>query len=442
MRIVIVGAGQVGSHLAERLSIEGQDIVVIESDPQRAADVQDAVDALVITGNGSSREVLEQAKVSDADMLIAVTSSDAVNVLACQAGTSLGVPLKIARVEEPALRAGLEALGVDVVIDPVEALAADLLTLVRKGGVSEVVEFGDGRLVLLGGFIPHGAPVADITLAELREKVAGWDWIVAALIRHGKTKIARGNTAVRPGDHVLIMAKEDHTAEAVELLGLEEHPAKKVMVVGATRLAQITAKLLSAEGIQTILVDQEAERCRSLAAENERIIVVQGDPTDPRLLRTEGVESADAFLALTGWEEVNVMSALIANALGVETTVARFHRLELVGLMAGVGLDAAVSSRLAAASAILRFVRRGRIHSVATFQDSDAEAIELQVGPKGTVVGKTLAQVKLPKSAIIGGVLRDEEAFVPTGDTTVEAGDRLIIVALPEAIPTVEKLFA
>ncbi len=149
----------------------------------------------------------------------------------------------------------------------------------------------------------------------------------------------------------------------------------------------------------------------------------------------------DALIALTGWDEVNIMSSLVANALGVETTVARFHRLELVGLLAGTGLDAAVSSRLAAANAILRFVRRGRIHSVATFQDSEAEAIELQVDAGSGSVGQSLRELKLPKSAIVGGVLREGKAFVPTGDTVIEAGDRVVIVALPEAISTVEKLF-
>ncbi len=441
MRIVIVGAGQVGSHLAERLSIEGQDVIVIEADPARAAEMQDSLDALVIQGNGSSREILEQARVGDAKMLIAVTSSDAANILACQAGQRFGVPLKIARVEDPDLRDGLQDLGVDVLIDPTEALANDLLALVRRGGVSEIIEFAEDQLVLLGGFITEEAPVAGQTLAELKESVSAWNWLVTAVVRNGKTKIARGDTTVNPGDHVLIMAKATETREAIELLGLEEHPARKVMVVGATRLAQLTAELLAGAGFQTIIIDQEAARCRALAAEHPNIVVVQGDPTDPRVLRSEGIESVDALIALTGWDEVNIMSSLVANALGVETTVARFHRLELVGLLAGTGLDAAVSSRLAAANAILRFVRRGRIHSVATFQDSEAEAIELQVDAGSGSVGQSLRELKLPKSAIVGGVLREGKAFVPTGDTVIEAGDRVVIVALPEAISTVEKLF-
>ncbi len=442
MRIVIVGAGQVGSYLAERLSVEGQDVVVVDNDPARAEQVQESVDCLVVIGNGSSPTVLEKAGIENAGMLIAVTSSDAVNVLACQAGTRLGVPLKIARVEDPALRDGLETLGVDVVIDPGESLAQELLSLVRQGGVSEIHLFADNRLVLLGGYITEDAPVAGITLAALREQVKGWDWIVSALVRNGETIVARGDTTIMEGDHVLVMAKADKTAEAIDLLGLEQHPAKKVIVLGGTRLAQLTAVLLAEEHINTVLIDKEAESCcRHLASTHDRIVVVEGDPTDPRVLRSEGIENADAVLALTGWDEVNVLASMVAKALGVDLVAARFHRTELVGLLGGVGIDAGVSARQAAANAILRFVRRGRIQSVATFQDTEAEAIELEVGPGGSAVGKTLAEIHLPHSVIVGGILRDDKAFVPLGSTIIAEGDHLVVFALPAGIAAIEKLF-
>ncbi len=441
MRIVIIGAGQVGSYLAQRLSQEGQDVVVIESSAARARDLQAMVDCLVITGSGTSQEVLKEARLDDADLLIAVTSSDAVNVLACYAGARFGVARTVARVEDPDLKGELELLGVDVVIDPNAALAHDLQQLVLRGGVSESIEFADGELVLIGGYIPEGAPVAGTRLEELRDQVSGWDWIVAAIVRNGETMVARGDNVIEEGDHVLIMAKTNHSHDAIELLGLHENPARKVLVLGATRLAELTAVELVEAGIQTILIDQDIVRTHELAARHERLIVVQGDPTDPNVLRSEGIESVDAVLALTGWDEVNILGGLVATALGVSMTVARFHRVELVSLLAGVGIDAAVSSRLAAANAILRYVRRGRIHTVATFQDTAAEAIELQVGFDGTAAGKTLIDIGLPKSVIVGGILRDGNAFVPHGDTVVRPGDRMIVFALPEAIGAVEKLF-
>lgn len=442
MRIVIVGAGGVGSYLAERLSMEGQDVVVIESDPVRAGDLQATVDCLVIVGNGASPAILEEAGIRKAELLIAVTSADAVNVLACHAGARLGVPRKVARVEDEALRDELEILGVDVVIDPDAALARDLLLLVRRAGVSEKIEFADGRLVLLGGYVRGDADVAGISLAELRAQVKGWDWIVAAIVRDGRTIVARGDTEVEQGDHVLIMAKSEHTAEAIELMGLHEQRAHKVMIFGSTRIARLTASGFARNHIQTILVDDDAARCRALAAEFDKVIVVQGDPTDPRVLRSEGVEGVDAALALTGWDETNLMATLVAKALGIPFVAARFQGVELVKLLAGVEIDAAVSSKLAAANAILRFVRRGRIHSVVTFQDTDAEAIELAVAHSSVAVGRSLIDIHLPKSVIVGGVLRGNEAFVPHGDTIIRAGDRLIVFALPKAIPAVEELFS
>jgi trk system potassium uptake protein TrkA len=441
MHIVVVGAGQVGSYLAERLSLEGQDVVVIESDADRASEMQASLDCLVVHGNGSSPAVLEEAGVASAGMLIAVTSSDAVNVLACQAGTGLGVPLKIARVTDPSLRPGLEKLGVDVIIDPVETLAHELVRLVRRGGVSEITDFADGGLVLLGGYVAPSAPAAGVTLAELRRRVTGWDWIVAALVRDGQTFVARGDTMIHEGDHVLIMARADRTTEATKLLGLQEHPARKVIIFGTTRLAEITADLLTRRGIQTIVIDQDHDRARSFAKANSRVIVVEGDPTDPRVMASEGIDNVDAVLALTGMDELNITAGLVARALGVDMAVVRLKRVELIKLLAGVGLETGVSTRLSAANAILRFVRRGHIRSVVTFQDTDAEAIELQVGAGGKVLGRSLAELGLPRSVIIGGVLRKGEPFVPTGATVIEEDDRLIVFALPEGISTIEELF-
>ncbi|MDX1689558.1 MAG: Trk system potassium transporter TrkA [Acidimicrobiia bacterium] len=442
MHIVVIGAGAVGSHLAERLSIEGQDVVVVEADASKAQDIQSRLDALVITGNGASRSVLEEARIEDAGLLIAVTNSDAVNILSCQAASAFDVPFKVARVEDPALRGRNGIDGVDHIIDPTEELAAELLRLVRKSGVSEMVEFADGRFALLGGYVQHGARLDGMTLGDLRTHVKGWDWLVTAVVRGGEPRIARGDTTVQAGDHILVMARGDRTHEAIEFMGLDDHRARRAMILGATRLAGLAAERFARNGIHTTILDNDAERCRSLARSSDKVVVVQGDAMDPRMLRNEGIENVDAFLALTGWDEINIVGCLLAKALGAPTTVARFHRFEYVGLLPGVGIDAGVSSRLAAASAILQFVRRGHVHSVATFQDTAAEAIELEVEPTSRAIGKDLREIGLPKSVIVGGVLRGKKAFIPHGDTVIHEHDRLIVVALPEAIRSVEHIFA
>ena len=222
MRIVIVGAGAVGSHLAERLSIEGQDVVVIDNDPAKVEHLQSTLDILAIQGNGASPVILEAAGIDKAELLIAVTSNDAVNVLACHAAARLGVPRKIARVEDSALRDELQILGVDVVIDPEEQLAKDLLLLVSEGGISEHATFGDGSLSLIGGFVQPDAPLSHVSLEELRTQVTDWDWLVTAIIRGGDPFIARGESIVEEGDHVLI-ADQDRTGRGTGPLAGDHH---------------------------------------------------------------------------------------------------------------------------------------------------------------------------------------------------------------------------
>ncbi len=440
MRIVIVGAGAVGSYLAEKLSYEGQDVVVIESDPERAAVAQSEIDCLVINGNGASAETLKRAGLDDADLLIAVSSSDAVNVLACAAGTKLDIPRKVARVEDPQLKAEVEALGVDLVIDPGEAAARELYQLARSGDISERIDFAGGELVLLGAYVDSRAPFVGRSLADLRDTVVGWDWLVVAVIRHGETIIARGGTTMEAGDHVLMMAKKGSTEQAYRWLGLSSRPAEKAIVIGGTRLAQLTAQLLASRGIRTTIIDSDMDRCKVMSRMMPDVLTVCGDATDIRLLRSEGVASADTVMALTGWDSENVLAALVAKSLGAGEVIARFTNTDLVGLLSGIGLDATVSSRLSAANEILRFVRRGVIHSVVTFSDSDAEAIELEVGPSSEAIGRTLADLKLPHSLIIGGIQRGSEAIVPRGTTTIEVGDHIIAIALPDAIGAAEKL--
>ncbi len=442
MRIVIVGAGAVGSYLAERLSTEGQDVVVVEDDPVVAADLQDRLDILVIQGNGASPSVLQEAEVDKADLLIAVSNSDGANVLACHSAAELGVGRTVARVEDPDMREALADLGVDVVIDPSETAARELVALLRRSGVSELIEFAEGRLVMVGASVPNTSPLVGVPLAALRAEEADWEWVVTALVRHGVTVVARGTTVVEPGDHVLMMVRASDVDRATALLGVSPTPISRTIILGSTRLAELTVDHLLEAGFDVVGIDQDPDRCRSLAERHPRMLVLCDDPTDPDTLSGLDIGPGDAVLSLTGWDEVNIVGSLIAKALGASTTVARFNRISYVGLLEGVGIDAAVSTRLAAAAAILRFVRRGRIHTVATFKDTDAEAIELEVDRDSPAAGSTVVDLDFPEGAIIGGVVRNGTTLVPRGETRIDAGDVVIFFALPEAIGQVERIFA
>lgn len=440
MRIVIVGAGAVGSYLAARLSGEGQDVVVIESDEQNAARLQDSVDALVIVGNGASPNSLEEAGIRKADLLIAVSNSDGANALACHTARTMGVRRTVARIEDEELRSGLQGLGVDVVIDPGEMAASEIVNLLGHSGVSDLVEFARGQLVLVGGLARQDGPLVGKPLAELRS-IATWEWVVPAVVRHGHTIVARGDTIIQENDHVLVMTTSGNLDRATEFMGVHQQPVRRAIVAGATRLAELTADHLIDQGVDVVMIDDDPSRCRSLAERHDRVLVLSADPTNPAVLEELGVNGKDAVVGLTGWDHVNALTCMVGKALGAATTVARFNRISYVGLLGGTGIDAAVSARLAAANAILRFVRRGRIHSVATFKDTDAEAIEIEVASSSQAVGMLLKELDLNSGAIIGGIHRDGDALVPHGGTEIKARDRLIIFALPSAISDVEQLF-
>lgn len=442
MRVIIVGAGAVGSYLAELLSSEGQDVLVIEADEDRAAELQESIDALVVVGNGASIGVLEDAGVERADLLIAVSNSDGANILACNTAHQLGVKRTVARIEDPDLREGVDRLGVDVVIDPSATAAQELVALVRQTGVSELVKFADGELVLVGGIVGPNSPLARGPLNQLRLRHAEWGWVVAAIVRHGRTIVAHGDTEVLAGDHALLMTNARDVDRATALLGLERIKVTRVIIMGSTRLSELTADAMIEAGFSVIMVDPERARCALLSSRHPKVVVVHGDPTDPAVIADLDLGESDAVLSLTGWDEVNITASLVTKALGAAATIARFNRIDYVSLLSGVGIDAAVSSRLLAASAILRFVRHGDIQQVVTFSDTDAEAIEVDVAPGAPAVGSSLIELDLPRGVVIGGISRGGTTFVPDGSTRVKEGDRIIFFALPDDIQRSSQLFA
>ena len=442
MRIVIVGAGAVGSYLAERLAAEGKDVVVIEGNEAVAARLQERIDALVLVGNGASPSLLAEAGAGRAELLIAVSNSDGANILACNTAHEMGARKTVARIEDPELREGVDRLGVDVIIDPSATAAAELVALVTRSGISELVPFADGKLVLVGGAVTVGSGLIGQPLNRTRLREAHWGWAVTTIVRHGRTTIAHGDTVVEPGDHALVMVTAEEVERATALLGLKRQRIERVIVMGSTRLAELTVDALAEAGFEVVLVDQDTDRCHLLADRHAKALVLQGDPTDPEVLGELNLNDEDMVLALTGWDEVNVLACLVAKAMGATRAIARFNRLSYVGLLADVGIDGAISSRLLAASAILRFVRQGRIQQVVTFADSDAEAIEVEVDPASEAIGQSLIDLELPGGVVIGGISRPGTSFVPDGSTVIKEGDRLIFFSLPSEIEETTALFA
>ncbi len=439
MRVVIVGAGHDGSYLAERLVAEGQEVVIIEADEDKANRIQDRLDVLAVHGNGASPAVLRRAGVDGAGLFLAVTDSDGANVLACRSAKSLGVRRTVARVEDADLREVSPGLGVDMVVDARVSTARQAARLAEHAGVTEYADFAGGRLSLVAGVVTAGSPAAGHTVLDLRQSVSGWHFILAAVVRGDVTEIGRGDTHIEAGDHVVVMVEATHVNEAIELFGIDVEPISRVVILGGTRIAEMTAEILLSEGYEVLIIEKERERA-ALMARRCPAQILQADPTDGDFLQSLRLGAGDVVVGLSGHDELNLMGCLMASAVGAAKTIARFGHRSVAGLLRNVGINATLSSRVAVANMILQFVRRDRILSVATVKDTDAEALEIELAAGSPSVGVQLIDLGLPRDAVLGGIARGDEVIVPKGDTTLAVNDHVVIFAKSEAIDAVEKL--
>lgn len=439
MRVVIVGAGHDGSYLAERLVAEGQEVVIIEADEDKAARIQDRLDVLAIQGNGASPAVLRRAGADNAGLFLAVTDSDGANVLACRSAKALGIPRTVARVEDPDLREVSPGLGVDVVVDARVSTAAQAARLAEHAGVTEFAMFADDRLSLVAGVVTSDGVAAGKTVMELRPLAEGWSFIVAAVVRGEETIIGRGDTQIEAGDHVVVMAETDRVKDVIGMFGIDTEPIQRVVILGGTRIAEMTAEILIDTGHEVLIVEQERERA-ALMARRCRASILQADPKDADFLASLRLGAGDVVVGLSGHDELNLMGCLMASAVGAPKTIARFGHRSVAGLLRNVGIDATISSRVAVANMILQYVRRDRILSVATVKDTDAEAIEIELAAGSPAVGMKLINLGMPREAVLGGIARGREVLVPKGDTVLEVGDHVVVFATSKVIDAVEKL--
>jgi trk system potassium uptake protein TrkA len=447
MHIVIVGAGEVGYHLAQRLSAEGQDVVLIEANPDRAATVAEQLDVLTITGNGASVPILEQAGIKRARLLLAVTSRDEVNVLACLAASRYEVEFKVARVSNPEyFRAdsvlSREQLGIDLMINPERECARDTFQLLGSVGATDLVRFADGSLQLIGIRIREGASIAGQTLAELDQRLKDYHFTTVGIVRAGRTEIPTGQSRIIANDQLYVLTPTAELSAIAPLAGYHDYRLRRVMIAGGSEEAVHLARHLENAKVEYTILDTDRRRCFELAELLPHGLILNGDATNLELLEMEGVEGIDGFVAYTGHDETNLLAGLLAKTSGARKVISLIHRFEYLRLVTRVGIDAAVSARQSTVNAILRYVRRGRVHSVATMKGIDAEAIELDVSSGSPIAGHTLADAAFPRDAVVGALVRNGVVILPRGRDVVQPGDRAIVFALPQAIPEIERLFA
>ncbi len=446
MRVIVVGAGEVGFHLALRLSDERHDVVVIERDPELASRIQSQLDVLVIEGNGASLGPLEKAGVGDADLLLAVTNIDEVNLIACLVAAQFGVSQKVARVSNPEYyeRERLRErgrFGADLLINPERECAREILKLLMRTEASDVAEFGEGRIVLLGLPVNPDAPVAQKTLAEIGRQLKDRHFLTVAIDRNGDSIIPDGETRLLPGDEIYLVSEARHLHEAYQLLGLERRRIERVMLLGGGRVGLALATMLEEQGVQPTILERSRDRCLKLAERLDRSLVLHGDATDLELLTQEGISQTDGLAAVTSEDETNLLASLLAKHLGTKKVVTLIKRSEYIPLVTRVGVDAAVSPRLSTANRILERIRGRRVLSMAILERNQAEVMEVQVDAGSSVVGREVHELDLPAGSILGSIQRGEEVVIPRGDTQIEAGDHVVVFALPKAVEETAEFF-
>ncbi len=447
MKTIVIGAGEVGYHIADRLSREGHDVVVIEQNATIRARVQDQLDVMTVEGSGSSPRVLEEAGVRDSDLLIAVADIDEVNVAACLLAKEYGVATRIARVRDPdfsenAFLGRGKRLGIDLLINPNVVVSEEILDLVKTPAAAEVGKFAEGKVLMLGIQVPPKAPILDRPLRSLRSFHNTTPFLIVAVLRHERLILPDGETVLQEGDHIYFVSRRESVNAILTLLGKKESIAERVMVIGGGRMGLRVAQMLEAERFKVKLVEQRQERCEELSELLKDTLILHGDGTDVRTLTEEGIADMDAVVTVTDDEATNILAALLAKEQGAKKVMALIKRPQLLHLLPHLGIDAAISPRALTASVILKFVRKGKVLSIFEMPESDAETLEMMVTPQSRVAGKAIRDAGLPSGAIIGAVVHQGEIVIPRGDTVFRPDDHVVIFAIPSVIPDLEKYFA
>jgi trk system potassium uptake protein TrkA len=447
MKIVVVGAGAVGFHLAERLSEEGQDVVVVEHDPQRAEKIGDQLDVLAIAGNGASVPVLEEAGTKDAALFLAVTNRDEVNIIACLAASMMGAANTVARLSDPEFYAegsvlSRERLGIELMINPEREAAWETYQLLGSEAATELVRFAEGRVQLIGLRVLPEAPVVGQNLAELDRELSDLHFTTVAISRDGETEIPTGASRFEAGDHAFLISPSSEVHKIPPLAGYEPYRLRRVMVAGGSRESVYLAEYLARNGVACTIIDKDRARCRELSEQLPDALVLHGDATDLELLEMEGVSDVDGFVAFTDRDSTNMLSSLLAKACGARKVISLLHNFQYIPLVTRVGIDAAVSPRLSAVNTILRYLHHGNVARVVTLKGIDAEAVEVRIGPTARMLGKPLRKIDFPEGGLVGSIIRDGEVINPRGDDAVQEDDRVILFALPHIMPKLERMFA
>ncbi|GFM80343.1 Trk system potassium transport protein TrkA [Pseudomonas cichorii] len=450
MKIIILGAGQVGGTLAEHLASEANDITVVDTDGDRLRDLGDRLDIRTVQGKGSFPTVLRQAGADDADMLVAVTNSDETNMVACQvAYTLFHTPTKIARVRDAAYLTRVElfdndAIPVDVLISPEQVVTNYIKRLVEYPGALQVIDFAEGKAQLVAVRAYYGGPLVGQKLRQLRAHMPNVDTRVAAIFRRDRPITPHGDTVIEADDEVFFIAAKAHIRAVMGEMRRLDESYKRIVIAGGGNIGERLAEAIESR-YQVKIIEMNPARCRHLSETLNSTVVLQGSSSDRDLLMEENIGNTDLFLALTNDDEANIMSSLLAKRMGARKVVTLINNPAYVDLVQGGEIDIAVSPQLATIGTLLTHVRRGDIVSVHSLRRGAAEAIEAVAhgdAKSSKVIGKAIKDIILPHGTTIGAIIRDEEVLIAHDITVIESGDHVILFLVDKKyIRDVERLF-
>ncbi|MFV1997053.1 MAG: Trk system potassium transporter TrkA [Acidiferrobacterales bacterium] len=452
MKIIILGAGQVGTSVAENLVNEANDITVIDNDGKRLQELQNRLDLQTINGSAAYPDTLLRAGAEDADLILAVTSSDEVNMAACQiAYTMFHTPTKIARIRAAEYLAHpeiftQEAIPIDVIISPEQIVTDYIQRLIEYPTALQVLDFAGGLVQLVAVKAVEGGPLVGHQIRELRNHLPGVDSRVAAIYRQDRPIPPEGNTVIESGDEVFFIAAKQHLLSVLSELRKLEKPARRVMLAGGGNIGRRLAASLETKGYLVKLIDHNPDRSREVAEQLQKTIVLLGDAADEELLTQEGIDGMDVFCALTNDDEANILSAMLAKRLGATKVMSLINRGSYVDLVQNAGnIDIAISPQQATIGSLLAHVRRGDVVAVHSLRRGAAEAIEAVAhGDENTsrVVGRAIEDIKLPRGVTMGAIVRGDEVLMAHHDTVIAPDDHIILFLVDKRnIPHVEKLF-
>lgn len=448
MKIIIAGAGEVGFHLAKLLSYESQDITLIDSNKESLSYADNHLDIRAIKGDATSISVLEDARVSQSHLLIAVTSSETTNLTLCMLAKQMGSKRTIARISNTEFidnkeRIRFSDLGIDELISPEELAATEIQLLINKSAFNDTYEFEDGTLIMVGIALTEEAPFNGKTVKDAATIFPEVHFMPIAIKRAGTqfTIIPRGDTEFHAEDQVYFITSKEGVEELYKMTGTVKKDIKNVMILGGSKVGQKTARDLCSRKFNVKLIEKDKQKATDLAEQLPNALVINGDGRNVALLEEESLSAMDAFIAVTGNSETNIMSCLVAKSKTIKKTIALVENMDYFQLSHSIGINTLINKKLLAANNIFRYIRKGEVVAMTKLNNLNAEILEFIVKPTSAVSDKKIKDIDFPRLATIGGVIRNGIGMIVLGNFKISSGDRVVVCCLPSAIPKIEKLF-